>query len=203
MTPVNDPEPTVRQREIVDLVMELVRENGLAGLTTRRIAAQVGFSEAALYRHFHSKEALMIGLMDRLEQLLVVPVQDIAASTGLAAKQRLQKILHHHIKLIRQQNSLPILLLAEAAISEKPALVDRMRSILDAYLKILKSVIREDIQQMDRADKPRFDCLALLLLGAPAALAIHHRFLPDGDLENRFDQILIPFLISSLTQKKR
>ena len=192
---------TRRQQEIIDCVLELVRQNGLGGLTTKKIAAEVGFSEAALYRHFHNKEALILGMMDRMEQMLVAPIRKIAAASGLSAKQRLEKILQHHMDLIRQYNSLPFLLLAEAAICDTPALVTRMRSILKTYLEILESIISEGVQWLELVDTPNVDCLALLMMGAPAALAIRHRLLPDDELEDCFEKDLIPFFIDSLLQR--
>jgi AcrR family transcriptional regulator len=38
---------------------------GFSGTTTREIAARVGITEAALYRHFEGKEALYAAIIDR------------------------------------------------------------------------------------------------------------------------------------------
>lgn len=50
--------PEERRRAIVDAAMPLFAEKGFAGTTTRDLAAAAGVSEALLYRHFPSKEAL-------------------------------------------------------------------------------------------------------------------------------------------------
>ena len=41
-----------RQLEIIEAAGEILTESGLAGLTTKNLAAKVGFGESALYRHF-------------------------------------------------------------------------------------------------------------------------------------------------------
>lgn len=191
-----------RQREILDKTLEIVRENGLAGLTTKKIAEKVGFTEAALYRHFPTKKALIGGLMDRLEDMLIMPIQEIASDSTASVEQRLQGILSHHVRLIYEQNSLPILLLAEATASGDPALLSRMRNILHRYLSILEGLIREGRTKGLTEGGPEDDCLALVLLGAPAALGIRHRLLPDERLERRFADTLIPYLVNSLLSKK-
>lgn len=190
--------PTPRQEEILDRAMDLVRESGLGALTTRRIAEKMGFSEAALYRHFPTKKALVNGLMERLDEMLLGPVQQIAADDSLSPPERLKRILRHHVHLVREQNSLPILLLAEASSTDDPALLGRMRSILHSYLSVLEGLVREAQSKGLISGELHNDCIALLLLGAPAALAIRHRLLPDRRLEDRFEDTLIPFLTEQL-----
>ncbi len=193
---------SVKQQEILDKTLELVRKNGLAGLTTKKIAEKVGFTEAALYRHFPTKNALINGLIDRLEDMLIGPIREIAGDREVPVEVRLERILSHHAKLVYEQNSLPILLLAEATASGDPELLGRMRSILHEYLSVLEGLIRE-VQTGGSVDKtPKEDCLSLVLLGAPAALAIRHRLLPDRRLERRFIETLIPYLIETLLLRK-
>ena len=192
------PGESARQSEILDRALELVRDNGLAALTTKKVAERVGFTEAALYRHFPSKKALILGLMDRLELMLIEPIRAIARDAGRTIPARLEAIVRHHTWLVREQNSLPILLLAEASVSEDPELLGRMRSIFHAYLSILEGLLREGQSRGEIATGVEPDCLALVLLGAPAALAIRHRLLPDARAEDRFEADLVPFLLTTL-----
>jgi TetR/AcrR family transcriptional regulator len=195
MTRIDDrATPTPRQEEIIDRTLELVRVGGLGGLTTRKIAARVGFTEAALFRHYPSKQALLLGLMDRLEEMLVTPIRAIADDEALPPAERLERIIRHHTTVVRQHDSLPIMLLAEASASGDPALVDRMRTIFRRYLSLLERVAREGQARGELIGDVEPDCMALLLLGAPAALAIRHRLEPDTSAEDRFEANLIPFL---------
>ncbi len=198
MTAPTGPERTPRQAQILATTLELVREGGLAHVTTKRIAERVGFSEAALYRHFPTKQALILGLMDQLEDMLIAPIRAIAGDGSLSVRERLEAIVRHHTTLVREQNSLPILLLAEASVSEHPALLGRMRSIFHDYLSVLEGLVREGQAQNEIVHGPQADCLALLMMGAPAALAIRHRLFPDARAEDRFEQSLIPYLISAV-----
>ncbi len=191
-----------RQAEILDRALDLVRENGLGGLTTKKVAERVGFTEAALYRHFPSKKALILGMMDRLEGMLVEPIRILAQDVSKTHSERLESIVRHHTMLVRRHNSLPILLLAEASVSDDVELLGRMRSIFHAYLSVLEGLLREGQSAGEISEETRADCLALMLLGAPAALAIRHRLLPDARAEDRFEEMLIPFLINSLKEAK-
>ncbi len=187
-----------RQREIIDHALDIVAEVGLAGLKTRRLATRVGFSEAALFRHFANKQALVLGLMDRLEDILIGPLRGIAGDASLDASARLTAMIRHHTSLVLAHNSLPILLFAEAASSGDDVLLARMRTIVHAYLSLLEGVIREGQATGELAAEPTPECAALMLMGAPAALAIRHRLLPDRRTEVRFEELLVPFAVGAL-----
>lgn len=55
-----------RQAQIVQETLRLVAEHGLAGASMSRIAEAVGISNAALYRHFDSREDILIAAHDVL-----------------------------------------------------------------------------------------------------------------------------------------
>ena len=195
MNPPENKELTTRQHEVLDHVLALVQEGGLAALTTRRLAERVGFTEAALYRHFPSKQAVILGMMDRLREMLLEPIVAIASDESLSITGRLERIVLHHTAVVRQHKMLPILLLAEATVSEDEALLARMRSIFQRYLSVMEQLIRKGQEEGEIVDGPAPDSLAQLLLGTPAVLAIRNRLLPDPQAGERFATTLIPFLL--------
>lgn len=61
---------TTRER-IVDAAAAVLRQRGLAHATTKEIARAAGLSEAALYKHFPGKEALLESVVqERLPELV-------------------------------------------------------------------------------------------------------------------------------------
>jgi AcrR family transcriptional regulator len=57
--------PGSRRDQILDAAMDCFASAGFRGTTTREIASRVGLTEAALYRHFASKEALYAAIIAR------------------------------------------------------------------------------------------------------------------------------------------
>lgn len=55
-----------RQLEIIKAAGEILTESGLGALTTKNLAAKMGFSEAALYRHYASKEDILLTMLKYL-----------------------------------------------------------------------------------------------------------------------------------------
>jgi len=64
-TTVATPRPGTRRDQILDVAMQCFASAGFRGTTTREIASGVGITEAALYRHFESKEALYTAIIAR------------------------------------------------------------------------------------------------------------------------------------------
>ena len=57
--------PGARRDQILAAAMQCFAAAGFRGTTTREIASRVGITEAALYRHFESKEALYHAIIAR------------------------------------------------------------------------------------------------------------------------------------------
>jgi AcrR family transcriptional regulator len=59
-----------RRREIADAALKVIAEQGLARFTSKAIAREVGVSDAALFRHFATKEDIVLAVIDRVEEIL-------------------------------------------------------------------------------------------------------------------------------------
>lgn len=57
-----------RRAEIIEAALKVVCAGGLRELTTKRLAAEVGLSEAALYRYFASKADIVIAIAGEVER---------------------------------------------------------------------------------------------------------------------------------------
>ncbi len=60
----------LRQVELTDAALRIVATKGIAALTTRSLAAEVGLSTGAIFRHFASLDALLDAVVARVEAVL-------------------------------------------------------------------------------------------------------------------------------------
>jgi len=67
-----------RRRQVAEAALRAIAEDGVARLTTRAIAGRVGISEGTLFRHFGSKEEIVI----RAKDLLGAEIEADLVSTG-------------------------------------------------------------------------------------------------------------------------
>jgi TetR/AcrR family transcriptional regulator len=62
------PRPGERRLQILQTVAAMLEQPGAERVTTASLAAKIGVSEAALYRHFASKAQMFEGLIDFVDQ---------------------------------------------------------------------------------------------------------------------------------------
>jgi TetR/AcrR family transcriptional regulator, fatty acid metabolism regulator protein len=66
-----------RKADIVTAVLRLVDKVGITGLTTKRIAKEVGFAEGALYKHVRSKKDIFRLILDASARAIEELFQDM------------------------------------------------------------------------------------------------------------------------------
>lgn len=58
--------PTDTRRRLLDVAMALISQHGFAGTSLQMIADEFGFTKAAIYYHFRTRDQLLIALMEPL-----------------------------------------------------------------------------------------------------------------------------------------
>lgn len=196
------PRHTARQDELIDLALEVVREAGLAGLTVRKLAERAGFTEAALYRHFPHKQALLLAMIERLsEERLLRPIRALAADPALTPRQRVVAVVRHHVRTVLQVDGLPVLILAEAAAAGDEPLLERFRAITGELLAIVEGLLAEAGGGGGERPSPR--ALALTFFGLAAATALYHRLHGSRALEREASERLPAFVVERLLGPER
>ena len=184
------PEFTSRQTEVLNHSLALIQEQGLAGLTMRKIAERMGFSEPAIYRHFKTKQDLVLGIISRLEANLIEPMRAIAANEKQSVTNRIAAVVTHHLDLIAENNALPILLFAEAAASADERLTFAMRGVFAAYENLLIKLLREGLDRGEIDPNLNPADGAMLLMGAPTACALRMRLFNETSKKARRQRLV-------------
>jgi AcrR family transcriptional regulator len=85
-----------RRRDIADAALKVIADQGLARFTSKAIAREVGVSDAALFRHFATKEDIVLAAIDRVEEILFADFPPAEANPidrlGLFFRRRIQVI---------------------------------------------------------------------------------------------------------------
>ncbi len=63
-------EITPRQLEIIEVAGKILTVSGVSGLTIKNLAKEMKFSESAIYRHFTSKEEIIIVMLDYVSGII-------------------------------------------------------------------------------------------------------------------------------------
>ncbi|MEO7081459.1 MAG: helix-turn-helix domain-containing protein, partial [Flavobacteriales bacterium] len=93
-------EITPRQLEIIEAAGQLITEDGYAKLTTKRLAERMQFSEPAIYRHFASKEAILVGMLEHLTASVQERMAEVALREELP-EPRLRAMFDSHFSYFK------------------------------------------------------------------------------------------------------
>lgn len=190
----NFPDGSRREDQILAHALDIVRESGLASLTMKKVAERVGFTEAAAYRYFPTKHALVVGILSRLGSLFIEGVAAITRAPGLDPSQRLERVVRRHLEFISRSEGIPMLLFAEAAAAGNDEVLALLRSKIDAYLELLESLLPDPATP----DGPTRHDQAVLLFALAPALAMRRRLGADAEAEEGIPRRVLPFLVRSL-----
>lgn len=128
-----------RHEEIISVAVELAEHNGVPGVTTAALARRLKFTEAALYRHFPGKNAILAAALqylgDRvLATMLIEMAPDAATDTREA---RLQ--LERHARRFGANNGLLLEFLLQSATARSTELKEAGSSFLREYFERLET----------------------------------------------------------------
>ncbi|MFF0538791.1 TetR/AcrR family transcriptional regulator [Streptomyces coelicoflavus] len=170
------------RERILDAAHELMLTVGLARATTKEIARVAGCSEAALYKHYASKEELFIRVLSERLPRLTPLLRGLAAEPGRAPLEDNLTEIARQAALFYEQ-SFPIAASLYAQTQLKRRHDETMRELgtgphlpiegLDAYLRAERAAGRI------RSDADTF-AAASLLLGACAQRAFAYEATPTG-----------------------
>lgn len=111
-------------------------------ITTAKLAKEVGFSEAALYRHFPSKAKMFEGLIEFIEETIFGRINIIVAEeTGCLEK--CEKIVTLMLSFAEKNPGITRIMTGEALSGETERLHVRITQLYDRVETQLKQVIRE------------------------------------------------------------
>lgn len=138
-----------RKTQIIKSAVGLMSDHGVAGTTTARIAADVGVSEPALYRHFENKQGILLAALDDISaRLLLHTLTGAAVGDG---DQDLMDQLHNmsaafYDYVMSNQDEMRVLVEVMNAVSSGE-LRDAVRERFAQLLAVVEGFLAEGVRQ--------------------------------------------------------
>jgi TetR/AcrR family transcriptional regulator len=135
-------EPGAKKEAILRALAQMLENNPGGRITTATLAAEVGVSEAALYRHFPSKARMFEGLIGFMEDTLFSRINRIV-SEGSNALVQCEKIILLVLTFAEKNPGISRVLNGDALVGETGRLRDRASQIYKRLDTQLKQIFRE------------------------------------------------------------
>jgi len=95
--PRGRPRRLIDSEQLLGVVEGLLRDDGIAGVSIERAAAELGVSRATLYRSVPSREHLLAMLLRRMTGQLTTQALAATAEDGRSARERLHTLVRLHV----------------------------------------------------------------------------------------------------------
>lgn len=130
-----------RKNQILQTLAQMLEGPAAERITTAALAARIGVSEAALYRHFKGKADMFAALIDFVEQTVFSLVNRIGSEekSGLRQTEAMVSML---LGFAQKNRGMTRVLIGDALVTEDESLQARINQIHDRLEAALKQALR-------------------------------------------------------------
>ena len=160
--------PSDRKLEILRTLVRMMTESENKHITTKSLAAAIGVSEAALYRHFPSKTKMYEEIIGFAENYVMTAVNSISSSEYSGLEQA-KKLFLALIDIKTKEPGLVFLFCGDSLTSEDPRLQGELNRFYGQLQAVFKQSLRLAVAQEEVPEGydvlTRANMLVALILG--------------------------------------
>ena len=133
--------PGERKTQILQTLASMLEQPQGEKITTAALAAKVGVSEAALYRHFASKAQMFEALIEFIEESVFSLVNQIT-QTERDGRAQVQQMVSMLLNFAEKNPGMVRVLIGDALVHEDARLQTRINQLLDRIESSLKQALQ-------------------------------------------------------------
>jgi TetR/AcrR family transcriptional regulator len=187
--------PGARKLQILQTLATMLEDPKGEKVTTAALAARLGVSEAALYRHFASKAQMFEGLIEFIETTIFGLINEISTRETSGLKQ-VRSIVAMLLEFSQTNKGMTRVLIGDALVNEHERLQERINQLLERIEASLKQSFR--VAASEREVPENFDAAARAGLVVAFVIGRWHRFAKGGfrRAPNEALESQLPLLVS-------
>ena len=156
---------TNRQYEIIQAAGIVLTRSGISGLTIKNIAHQMDFSESAIYRHFTSKEKIVIAMLEYLAVNMEERCQKEIRSDRNADK-NLLSIFQNQIDYFKAHTYFVSVVFSDGLLEESERINEKIIDVMKVKHNLLYQVIEQGKDQSILNDDMETDIIVDIIMGS-------------------------------------
>lgn len=136
------PRPGERRLQILQTLAAMLEQPGAERVTTASLAAKIGVSEAALYRHFASKAQMFEGLIDFVDQSVIGLIRQVTDREP-AGPQQAARIVILLLQFAEKNPGMSRIMIGDALVLEHERLQERINLLFDKIEAQLRQSLKD------------------------------------------------------------
>ena len=135
-----------RQLEIIEAAGKILTASGVGGLTIKNFAKEMQFSESAVYRHFASKEEIIVALLDCLSEDMDERYTK-AISPSQSPEEKFTAIFQNQFSFFSSHPYFVVAVFSDGLMEESQRVNETILKIMGVKMKHLMPIILEGQQK--------------------------------------------------------
>jgi len=134
----------IRQEQIKQAVLDIIYNDGLKNLSTRNLAKRIGMSEGSIFRHFSTKQDIILSIIKDVQTDFIGSLRSVANS-NVEPEERLNHFLHETVTYLTKNKGITMLMFSEASHNNDVVLKDSLLQIFNNQKKLVSKIILDGI----------------------------------------------------------
>jgi len=175
----------IRKEEIKRAVLKIIRAEGIKAISTKNLAKYTKLSEGAIFRHFNSKRAIIISIIDDVAVDMIGNLRKVVNSS-LEPNKKLFRFICANIKYLTDHNGITILLFTEASHANDEEMMSKLNHIFNSQRELVGTIIQEGMDRGIWDHNISINNLTLLYMGIPITHNINLILSKNKHLQENF-----------------
>lgn len=134
-----------RQLEIIEAAGKILTSSGVSGLTIKNLAKEMQFSESAIYRHFKSKEDIIIAMLKYLADNIDIRLSNLDSSVG--SEEKFKALFTEQFRFFKLNPHFVVAVFSDGLMEESLVINESLLKLLNVKIKHLMPILLEGQQK--------------------------------------------------------
>ena len=172
---------TDRQMEIVEKSIEIIDNKGIQGLTIKHLSKEIGITESALYRHFESKNDIILAILDGFNEISEMLAGMMKTFEGTTIE-KINTMFGNMLDLFSETPSVVSVIFSEELFKNDKVLKQHVKEIQNRNQNTVEMILNKGQEQGDVRKDVDSKYLALIIMGG-IRLMVKNWSLNDYDFD--------------------
>jgi AcrR family transcriptional regulator len=136
---------TPRQLEIIEAAGKILTSSGVSGLTIKNLAKEMKFSESAIYRHFTSKEKIIIAMLNYLSESIDERLTNVTRFSN--PEENFKALFNEQFRFFKLNPHFVVAVFSDGLMEESQHINENLLKLMNVKMKHLMPVIMQGQQK--------------------------------------------------------
>ena len=169
-----------RQIEIMELATQIIDRDGIQELTIKNLAAEIELSEAALYRHFNSKNEIMLGLLDYFMWEMKDRVARIATDKNKSSPDLLKDIFTSQLKTFSKKPAIVSVIFSEGIFQFNKELMKKVSGMMEMMREQVDTIVKKGQEEGSIRDFAGCSVITTIIMGSMRMAVMKWKIMGNG-----------------------